>query len=69
MFHLAQSFQVEGPQNGEISLFIGNTIIGRFIRELFKAEKQSATATIMYYINKTCSINITSVVHIDRPTM
>ena len=42
----SQSFQVEGPQNREISRFIGNTI-GRFFRELFKAEKQPATAAIM----------------------
>ena len=41
---LTQSFQVEGPLNREISLFIGNTI-GRFFRELFQAE--------VYYINKT----------------
>ena len=42
-----------------------------FLRELvkFKAEKQSSTAAIMYYINKSCRINRTSVIHIDRPTM
>ena len=34
-------------------------------RERFKAEKQSATSTIMYYINVTCRINRTSVVHIE----
>ena len=44
--HCIQSFQVEGPQNREISLFIGITI-GIFFRELFKAEKQLATAAIM----------------------
>ena len=38
-----QSFQVDGPQNREISLFIGNTI-GRFLRELFQAGKQSANS-------------------------
>ena len=41
-----QSFQVEGPQNRKISLFIGNTI-GRFLRELSKAEKQPAKSAIM----------------------
>ena len=64
MREMTQSFQVEGPQNREISLFIGNKI-GRFFRERFQAEKQSATSTIMYYINKTCRINRTSVVHIE----
>ena len=40
-----QSFQVEGPQNKEISLIIENTI-GRFLRE-FSRRNQSATAAIM----------------------
>ena len=56
---ITQSFQVEGPQNREISRFIGNTI-GRFLWELFKAETQSVTAAIM-----SCSINRTSVIDID----
>ena len=33
-----QSFQVEGPQNREISLFIGNTI-GRFVTGTFQGGK------------------------------
>ena len=45
-----------------IKIFYGNLV-------KFKAEKQSSTAAIMYYINKTCSVNTTSVIHIDRPTM
>ena len=47
---ISQSLQVEGPQNREISLFIRNTI-GIFLRELFKAEKQSTTAAITYLQN------------------
>ena len=43
-FKQVQSFQVDGPQNREISLLLGN-IIGRFVlRKRFKAEKQSATS-------------------------
>ena len=43
-----QSFQVEGPTNREISLFIGNTI-GRFFAGTFQGGKKSAIAAIMYY--------------------
>ena len=38
-----QSFQVDGPQNREISLFIGNTI-GRFLTITFQGGKTSATS-------------------------
>ena len=38
-----QSFQVDGPQNREISLFTGNTI-GRFFTITFQGGKQSATS-------------------------
>ena len=41
-----QSFQVDGPQNRQIFLFNENTI-GIFLRELFWAEKWSATAAIV----------------------
>ena len=37
-FNIRQSFQVEGPQNREISLFIGNTI-GRFFTETCQGGK------------------------------
>ena len=42
------------------SPYLYETQSGDFLRELFKAEKQSATAAIM-----SCSINRTSVIDID----
>ena len=48
-----QSFQVEGPQNREISLFIGNTI-GRFLSGTFQGGKTASNSCyLVYYINKT----------------
>ena len=45
-----QSFHVEGPQNREISLFIENAI-GRFLRELFKVEKNSRQQLLSYILD------------------
>ena len=57
------SFRVEGPPNRETSRFFENAI-GRFLREIFKAEKQLLSCDCDY-INKTCSVNRTLVSHID----
>ena len=51
-----QSFQVEGPKNREISLFIENTI-GRFFTETFHGRKIARNSC--YHVI-TCSINRTS---------
>ena len=60
-----QSFRVEGPQNGDNSIFIENTF-GRFLLEIFKEGKQPTTTVYCdYNINKTRSVNGNSVAHID----
>ena len=67
MYHWTalQSFQVEGPQNREISL-----IYWKHNREIFTGTFQGGKTArnscyhVTRYINKTCSINRTSVTHI-----